>query len=118
MALRVDDRRSNAFSQAIASSQMEPEVQPQPVIQQVKMACQKVVSETPILLAILATATLFTILLVRPPFALKFEQDQRRPWRGCTRISWSSVAVAVFLVSFSPLLLRFIMTRGRAAASS
>jgi len=90
MDLRADDRRGNAFYQVFASTEPEPEVQRPAVIEQVKQACQKAVSETPLLIVLLATAVLCTLLIVRPPFVLKFEQDQRRPWRGCTTISWSS----------------------------
>ena len=116
MDLRLDDRRGNAFYQAFASTEAEPEVRQPAVIEQVKQACQKAVSETPVLMTLLSAAVLCTLLLVRPPFVLKFEQDQRRPWRGCTRISWLSVAITVLLVSLAPLLLRFVMSRGVAAA--
>ena len=112
MDLRIDDRRSNAFSKVFASTETEPQVHHQPVIQQVKLACQKAVSETPILISLLSATALITLLLIRPPFVLKFEQDQRRPWRGCTRISWFSIAITVLVVSIVPLLLRFVMTRG------
>ena len=44
-------------------------------------------------LAVAALATLL-LLLLRPPFALRFEHDSRRPWRGSARVAWSSVAVA------------------------
>jgi len=113
---RLDDRRGNAFYKVFASTDLEPEIQEPAVIERVKQVCQKAVSETPFLLVLLATAVLCTLLLVRPPFVLKFEQDQRRPWRGCTRISWFSVAVTVGLGSIAPLLLRFVMSRGEGGA--
>jgi hypothetical protein len=110
MDLRLDDRRGNAFSQVLASIDAAEAQQPA-VIGSFKQACHKAVSETPLLLISLAVAALCLLLLVRPAFVLKFEQDQRRPWRGCTRVSWCSVVVAVLLVALTPLLLRFVMSR-------
>jgi len=116
MDLRLDDRRGNAFHQVFASAEAEPEVRQPAVIEQVKQACQKAISETPLLIALLSSAVLCTLLVVRPPFVLKFEQDHRRPWRGCTRISWLSVAVTVLLVSLAPILFCLTMNRGVRAA--
>ena len=110
MDLHLEDRRANAFCQVLASVDAAEAQQPA-IMGSFKQACHKAVSETPLLLISLAVAALCILLLVRPAFVLKFEQDQRRPWRGCTRISWCSVVVAVLLVAVAPLLLRFIMTR-------
>lgn len=112
MDLRFEDRRENAFCQVLASA--DAEAQRPAIMGSLKQACYKAVSETPLLLISLAVASLCVLLLVRPAFVLKFEQDQRRPWRGCTRVSWCSVVVAVLLVALTPLVLRFIMSRSAA----
>lgn len=117
MDLRLEDRRENAFCQVLASVEAaEAQAQQPALMGTLKQACHKAVSETPLLLVSLAAAALCVLLLVRPAFVLKFEQDQRRPWRGCTRVSWSSVVVAVLLVATAPLLLRFVMSRNAGAA--
>jgi len=108
----LEDRRSNAFAKVLASADVDvEETTKDTVMQQVRDVCKMAVSEGPVAATMIALATLLILLLVRPPFVLKFEQDQRRPWRGCTRISWSSVGVTVALVAFTPLLIRFIVAR-------
>jgi len=114
MECHIQDRRSGEFARALAAAELTaPPQEPAapPVLQQLRGACRRVVSEGPVTVLALALAALALLLLLRPPFVLKFEQDQRRPWRGCTRLSWSSVAVAVALVALAPLLLRFVMAR-------
>lgn len=110
MECRLEDRRNAEFARALATADVAiPEPEATPVAQQLRRACRRVVSEGPVTILALALTALALLLLLRPAFVLKFEQDQRRPWRGCTRISWSSVAVAVALVALMPLLLRFVM---------
>jgi len=104
-----DARRGAAFSQLFAE---EPGLRleeqgppPAPPLERMKLACSRVLSETSLLLLALAGATLATLLIVRPAFVLKFEQDQKRPWRGCTRISWVSVLATLAIVTVLPCLL-------------
>jgi len=113
MDARLEDRRSCAFSRVIAATTEDAEVEAvqAPVLQQFRAVCRRALSETPLTIAVLALATLAVLLVVRPPFVLRFEQDQRRPWRGTTSLSWSSVAVTVFLVALAPLVGRFVLAK-------
>lgn len=105
-----DARRGAAFSQ-LFSEQPPPPAQAPPLVN-VKLVCHRVLTETSLLLLVLLTACLATLLIVRPAFVLKFEQDQKRPWRGCTRISWVSVGLTLLVVAVIPFLLRFLLQRG------
>ena len=48
------------------------------------------------------------LLLLRPPFVLHFELDERKPWKSHLRISWLSVAsvtaIVVCLAAIIPYL--------------
>ena len=110
MDIHPEDRRGNAFCQVLASVDAAEAQQPA-IVGSLKQACYKAASETPLLIISLTASVLCVLLLVRPAFILKFEQDQRRPWRGCTRISWYSVFSTLMLVAFVPFLLRFVTIR-------
>ena len=105
-----DARRGAAFSQLFAGEAVV--VAEQPPLERVKLACNRVMTETSLLLLVLVSASLATLLIVRPAFVLKFEQDQKRPWRGCTRISWESVLTTLLIVPALPFLLNFLVRRG------
>jgi hypothetical protein len=57
----------------------------------------------PALLFALAVCTLVALLLTRPPFVVRFEHDQKRPWRASQRVCWLSVAVVTALATATPL---------------
>lgn len=105
MEYHPEDRRSLEFSRALAADMEEP----MPVMAQVHAAWRRTASEGPLLILLLAFATLALLLIVRPPFVLKFTQDQKRPWRGCTHLSWPSVLVTVALVAATPVALKFAL---------
>jgi hypothetical protein len=108
----ADARRGAAFSPLFSEEPglalLERVPPPPPPLERMKLACNRVLSEASLLLLTLASATLATLLIVRPAFVLKFEQDQKRPWRGCTRISWVSVLATVLIVAALPFLLSFL----------
>lgn len=58
----------------------------------------------PLVLALLAAFVAFSLLLLlRPPFVMRFDCDQLRPWRGTTRVSWISVAIVCVVAAGAPL---------------
>lgn len=113
MDLPCDARRGAAFSQLFSEAPLTLETPPAPpALERVKLICHRVMTETSLLLFVLVSSSLAMLLIIRPAFVLKFEQDQRRPWRGCTRLSWISVTTTLLLVSLLPFLLCFIWRRG------
>lgn len=114
MEAPVDARRGAIFAQIFRDAPPEllvsspPEVPP---VQKLREACSYLTSQTSLLIFSLVSSCFLLLLIVRPAFILKFEQDQKRPWRGCTRISWTSVAMSLCAVALFPFLLNFLMIR-------
>ena len=107
-----DARRGAVFSQLFSDEPIVPETSAAaPALERIKSVCQRVMTETSLLLLVLVSSSLATLLIIRPAFVLKFEQDQRHPWRGCTRLSWVSVATTLLLVSLLPFFLNFLLGR-------
>lgn len=64
-----------------------------------------------LVIGVTAALAVAILLITRPPFALRFEYDSRRPWKGTMRISWRAITITVLLVAAAaagaPLLVRF-----------
>ena len=108
--MSLAELRSQHFSQALAAADgaAAPGLVPEeaaPTLRQRALA----LTEHPVALAAaLALTCLAVLLVVRPPFALTFEHDQRKPWRGRSRVCWIAVlattAIVVGAVSAVPQL--------------
>lgn len=56
-----------------------------------------------------ASVTILVLLVFRPPFAMSFRYDKRRPWRADASLSWPSVlAFAAVSTSVACALPRFL----------
>jgi len=51
----------------------------------------------PLALAVTGLLALSLLLVIRPPFILRFEHDARRPWKGAVSVSWFGVLVTLVL---------------------
>ena len=114
MDQHLEDLRSEEFSRAIAGGYAVPIdlTAPPPVAPLRDRLCG---SPAATLIA-LGASSLCLLLLLRPPFILKFEYDQRRPWRGCSKVSWVSVIVVTLVVMLCPLLASLVAARAAARA--
>jgi hypothetical protein len=59
-------------------------------------------------------AAVLILLVLRPPFALRFQHDARRPWKAYTAVSWTSVlltaALAAAAAAWLPPLMAAVTT--------
>jgi hypothetical protein len=90
-----DELRARRFSQAVEQA-LSSARQEENWARDAKEAVLSSRAVTALTVAAIATLLL---LVLRPPFALRFEHDSRRPWRGSAQVAWRSVAVASALTA-------------------
>jgi len=108
MEERTDSQRwSNEFAKALISD--GPPEQPKVSLwRRVATGCAAASQQRTLLILGLAVATVLLLILLRPPFVMAFEYDQRRPWRGGSHVSWLSITCVTSVVILVPVVLHLI----------
>lgn len=103
MGERLDHRQwSDEFARALAAGEIQ-EPPPAPLWRRVAVGCAAASHNRALTLLALAVASVLVLLLLRPPFVMAFEYDQRRPWRGGVQVSWLSVICVTAMVVMVPV---------------
>ena len=94
-------RWSDEFARALEATPPAPPAPP--LWQRVTTGCSAVTQHAALMLLLLAVGTVLLLLVLRPPFVLTFEYDQRRPWRGGVHVSWLGVSCVTAFVLLVPV---------------
>lgn len=97
--------RTQHFAQAIAAL-------PDDQLGVIKSRCSVIAtkaSSSPWLLGVFtALAALMLLLVLRPPFVLKIEEDASRPWRSKSAFSWISAVTCALLLALVAIGVPFL----------
>lgn len=96
-----DDLRARRFSQAVEQALTSAQ-RDESWVRDAKEAILASRATSVLLVAVLAALLL---LVIRPPFVMRFEHDRRRPWRGSAHVAWRSVLATASLTAALALLL-------------
>jgi uncharacterized membrane protein len=96
------DLRTQQFSAVFSAVESSEE---HPVAVKTKMFCRQVFSNEFLVAVMTGLCTAFILVIIKPPFIVRFNIDKHKPWQARSNISWMAIAVISAMVGICALVI-------------
>lgn len=102
------DLRTQQFSAVFSAVE---NTEDHPIAAKTKTLCRQVFNNEFVAALVTGVCTAFILLVVRPPFIVRFDIDRHKPWQARSHVSWVAVAVISALIGLCALAIPWAMAR-------